>query len=72
MHILFIDINYVPVITNLPLPSSLVVSENSASGLSVFQVSVQDNDNGDTHTYTMTSSPSIGMLYFTVDASSMF
>ncbi|CAG2211215.1 unnamed protein product [Mytilus edulis] len=66
VHVL--DINYVPVIRNLPLPSALVVSENSALGLSIFQVSIQDNDGADTHTYTMTSSPSDGVLYFDINS----
>ncbi|VDI71001.1 Hypothetical predicted protein [Mytilus galloprovincialis] len=66
VHVL--DINYVPVIKNLPLPSALVVSENSALGLSIFQVSIQDNDGADTHTYTMTSSPSDGVLYFDINS----
>ena len=66
----FSDINYVPVIRNLPLPSALVVSENSATSLSVFQVSIQDNDGGDTHTYTMTSFPSDGMQYFEINSAS--
>ncbi|CAC5375304.1 unnamed protein product [Mytilus coruscus] len=63
-----VDINYVPVIRNLPLPSALVVSENSALGLSIFQVSIQDNDGSDTHTYSMTSFPSDGVLYFDIDS----
>ncbi|CAG2211209.1 unnamed protein product [Mytilus edulis] len=66
VHVL--DINYVPVIKNLPLPSALVVSENSALGLSIFQVSIQDNDGSDTHIYSMTSSPSDGVLYFDIDS----
>ncbi|CAC5406188.1 unnamed protein product [Mytilus coruscus] len=66
VHVL--DINYVPVIRNLPLPSALVVSENSALGLSIFQVSIQDNDGSDTHTYSMTSFPSDGVLYFDIDS----
>ncbi|CAC5375305.1 unnamed protein product [Mytilus coruscus] len=65
VHVL--DINYVPVIRNLPLPSALVVSENFALGLSIFQVSIQDNDGADTHTYTMTSFPSDGVLYFDIN-----
>ncbi|XP_071149615.1 cadherin EGF LAG seven-pass G-type receptor 2-like [Mytilus edulis] len=66
VHVL--DINYVPVIRNLPLPSPLVVSENSPLAMSVFQVSIQDNDGEDTHTYTMTSSPPDGILYFDIDS----
>ncbi|XP_052079712.1 protocadherin beta-14-like [Mytilus californianus] len=66
VHVL--DINYVPVIRNLPLPSALVVSENSALGLSIFKVSIQDNDGSDTHTYSMTSFPSDGVLYFDIDS----
>ncbi|XP_076113799.1 cadherin EGF LAG seven-pass G-type receptor 1-like [Mytilus galloprovincialis] len=67
VHVL--DINYVPVIKNLPLPSALVVSENSALGLSIFQVSIQDNDGADTHTYTMMSFPSDGVSYFDINPS---
>ncbi|XP_071127690.1 protocadherin Fat 4-like [Mytilus edulis] len=67
VHVL--DINYVPVIKNLPLPSALVVSENSALGLSIFQVLMQDNDGADTHKYTMTSFPSDGVLYFDINPS---
>ncbi|VDI13027.1 protocadherin Fat 4 [Mytilus galloprovincialis] len=66
VHVL--DINYVPVIKNLPLPSALVVSENSLLGLSIFQISIQDNDGHDTHTYSMTSSPSDGVLYFDINS----
>ncbi|XP_063404862.1 cadherin EGF LAG seven-pass G-type receptor 1-like [Mytilus trossulus] len=66
VHVL--DINYVPVIKNLPLPSALVVSENSVLGLSIFQVSIQDNDGHDLHTYSMTSFPSDGVLYFDIDS----
>ncbi|OPL33788.1 hypothetical protein AM593_09793, partial [Mytilus galloprovincialis] len=66
VHVL--DINYVPVIKNLPLPSALVVSENSVLGLSIFQVSIQDIDGHDTHIYSMTSSPSDVVLYFDIDS----
>lgn len=59
-------------IRNLPLPSPLVVSENSPLAMSVFQVSIQDNDGEDTHTYTMTSSPPDGILYFDIDSASKY
>jgi hypothetical protein len=68
----FTDINYIPVIRNLPLPSPLVVSENEVPGLEVFQVYTQDNDDSDDHAYTMTSDPGDGMQYFKINSSSKF
>ncbi|KAL3856367.1 hypothetical protein ACJMK2_011135 [Sinanodonta woodiana] len=62
-------INSKPVISNLPLSSALSVSENTALGTSVFKVSVTDADVGNTHTFTMTSSPGTGMNYFSINTS---
>ncbi|KAK3581875.1 hypothetical protein CHS0354_000290 [Potamilus streckersoni] len=63
------DINGAVSINNLPLGSALPVFENTALSTSIFQVSVTDPNAGDTHTYTMTSSPGSGMNYFSIDGS---
>ncbi|KAL3861471.1 hypothetical protein ACJMK2_007505 [Sinanodonta woodiana] len=63
------DINGAVSINNLPLGSALPIFENTALSTSVFQVSVTDSNVGDTHTYTMTSSPGSGMNYFSIDGS---
>lgn len=64
------DINSAPTLTNLPLSSPISVSENSALGMSVFQVSYSDIDTSDTHVILATFSPSSGGSIFTVDSTS--
>ncbi|KAL3855401.1 hypothetical protein ACJMK2_014612 [Sinanodonta woodiana] len=64
------DINGAVNINNLPLGSALTVPENTAIGNSVFQISITDPNPGDTHTYTMTSSPGNGLNFFKIDSSS--
>ncbi|KAJ8317678.1 hypothetical protein KUTeg_005582 [Tegillarca granosa] len=49
------------------LPSSTVISENSAKGLSIHQVNITDMDTADTHTFTSSYSPIEGAKYFDVD-----
>ena len=49
-----------------------MISENSNPSLRIFQVSIQDNDGGDTHAYTMISDPGDGMSYFDIDAASTY
>uniref|UniRef100_K1PJ82 Cadherin-23 n=1 Tax=Magallana gigas TaxID=29159 RepID=K1PJ82_MAGGI len=63
-----VDINSAPILTNLPLSSPVSVSENSALGVSVFQVSYSDIDTSDTHVILATFSPSSGGSIFTVDS----
>ncbi|KAL3874012.1 hypothetical protein ACJMK2_037081, partial [Sinanodonta woodiana] len=62
-------VNVPPKINNLPLPSELYVQENIPPGSSVYAVSATDND-GDTLSYSMTSSPGTGINYFSIDSSS--
>ncbi|KAK3611794.1 hypothetical protein CHS0354_014146 [Potamilus streckersoni] len=64
------DINGAVNINNLPLGSALTVPENTAIGNSVFQISITDSNVGDTHTYTMTSSPGSGLSFFGINSSS--
>lgn len=63
------DINDPVLISNLPLAASVPVSENSALSSSVFQVSVSDQNN-QTMTYSMSSSPGSGLTYFSLDSTS--
>lgn len=65
------DINTAPTITNLPLASAVSVPENSALGVSVFQLSFSDLDTTDTHVVTATYTPSSGGTIFTMDTTSM-
>ncbi|KAL3874373.1 hypothetical protein ACJMK2_037399, partial [Sinanodonta woodiana] len=62
-----IDLNTVPVITNLPIVSSLSVQENTNLGTSIYKVKATDND-GDTLYYSMTSLPATGMDYFQINS----
>ena len=61
-------LNSAPVISNLPRTTALQVSENS--GLSVFQVSIEDANSGDTHTYSATFTPDIASSLFSIDSNS--
>ena len=72
-HALFFfsqGINSLPVISNLPLSTPVTIQENSALSTSVFQVAVTDVDVGQTHTYQLYCSPSIGSTLFFVNSSS--
>ncbi|KAK3583305.1 hypothetical protein CHS0354_038915 [Potamilus streckersoni] len=60
-------LNTAPVITNLPIVSSLSIQENTNLGTSVYQVTATDNDR-DTLFYTMTSVPGSGMGYFQINS----
>ena len=62
--------NSPPVITNLPLDPPIPVAENSAQSVSVFQVSVEDVNSGDTHTYSATFMPETTSNLFTIDTNS--
>lgn len=68
LTVIVTDINSAPILTNLPLSSPVSVSENSALGVSVFQVSYSDIDTSDTHVILATFSPSSGGSIFTVDS----
>ncbi|XP_061171751.1 protocadherin Fat 4-like [Saccostrea echinata] len=68
LTIVVTGINTAPSITNLPLASAITVSENSALGASVFQVSYSDIDATDTHVFTTTYSPAAGGNIFTTNA----
>ena len=67
-----VDINDAVTISNLPLPAALSLAENTALATQVFTVSYQDQDTSQAHTFTMTSSPSTGTNYFSIDSSSKF
>ncbi|KAL3874378.1 hypothetical protein ACJMK2_037404 [Sinanodonta woodiana] len=54
LSVVISGLNTAPVITNLPIVSSLSVQENTNLGTSVYQVTATDNDR-DTLYYTMTS-----------------
>ncbi|KAK3597375.1 hypothetical protein CHS0354_034618 [Potamilus streckersoni] len=62
-------VNVPPIFSNLPLATDLYVQENIPPGSPVYKVSANDND-GDTLTYSMTSSPGTGINYFDIDSSS--
>ncbi|XP_048729930.2 protocadherin Fat 4-like [Ostrea edulis] len=70
LTIVVTDINTAPTITNLPLASAVSVPENSALGVSVFQLSFSDLDTTDTHVVTATYTPSSGGTIFTMDTTS--
>ncbi|XP_048727546.1 serine-rich adhesin for platelets-like [Ostrea edulis] len=59
------DINTPPVVTNLP--TTVHVPENTAASTTIFTVTKSDANALDTHTWTSTSSPTSGDLYFTID-----
>ena len=56
-------------IANLPHGSDIPIAENSALGAVVFDVNYADNDTGQTHTFTLASSPVSGMTYFEINSS---
>ncbi|XP_045187476.2 cadherin-23-like [Mercenaria mercenaria] len=62
------DINDPVSISNLPL--TITVIENAAIGTTVYTVSYSDLDTSQTHTISMTSSPTSGLTYFSVDSTS--
>ena len=68
--VFFQGINSLPVISNLPLSTPVTIQENSALSTSVFQVAVTDVDVGQTHTYQLYCSPSIGSTLFYINSSS--
>ena len=61
------DINDPVVISNLPL--TITVLENMVIGTNVFNVSYSDDDTLQTHTFSLTSSPTSGLSYFRVSSS---
>nr|XP_022298872.1 protein dachsous-like [Crassostrea virginica] len=63
-------LNSAPVISNLPRTTALQVSENSGLSVSVFQVSIEDANSGDTHTYSATFTPDIASTLFSIDSNS--
>lgn len=63
-------LNSAPVISNLPRTTALQVSENSGLSVSVFQVSIEDANSGDTHTYSATFTPEIASSLFSIDSNS--
>ncbi|KAL3872815.1 hypothetical protein ACJMK2_036014 [Sinanodonta woodiana] len=67
LSVVISGLNTAPVITNLPLVSSLSVQENTNLGTSVYQVTATDND-GDTLYYSMTSVPGTGLDYFQINS----
>jgi hypothetical protein len=60
------DINDPVLINNLPLANSYTVQENTPLSSSVFAVSISDQD-AQTWTYSMTSTPASGASYFSID-----
>lgn len=69
---IFLDINTAPVITNLPLPTSIYVHENSALGLLLYTVKNLDVNSADTVTFSMSTSPTEALNYFDVNTASKF
>ncbi|KAL3874383.1 hypothetical protein ACJMK2_037409, partial [Sinanodonta woodiana] len=67
LSVMISGLNTAPVITNLPIVSSLSIQENTNLGTSVYQVTAIDTD-GDTLFYTMTSVPGTGMDYFQINS----
>lgn len=61
--------NTPPAFTNLPQANNIPVEENTAITSEVFRVTATDADMGDAVTFSMTSAPSIGSLYFVIDSS---
>lgn len=55
-------------VTNLP--TTVHVPENTAASTTIFTVTKSDANALDTHTWTSTSSPTSGDLYFTIDPNS--
>ncbi|XP_053376790.1 protocadherin Fat 4-like [Mercenaria mercenaria] len=70
LTVLIKDINDPVLLTNLPLTSSYVVPENSALSSSVFTVSFSDQDT-QTWTFSMSSTPGTGLSYFSLDSSGL-
>lgn len=62
------DINDPVTLSNLPI--SLAVAENTAVGTSLFTVSFNDVDTSQAHTISMTSTPTSGLNYFTINTTS--
>ena len=69
-YCIFLDINDPVILSNLPLSSAITVFENTALSSTVFTASYSDIDVTQSHVFTMTSSPSSGLTYFTIDSTS--
>ncbi|KAK3591629.1 hypothetical protein CHS0354_013813 [Potamilus streckersoni] len=67
LSVVISGLNTAPLITNVPLASSLSIQEHANLGTSVYQVKAIDND-GDTLYYTMTSLPGTGLDYFQINS----
>ncbi|KAK3085049.1 hypothetical protein FSP39_023491 [Pinctada imbricata] len=65
------DINSDPEITNLPLSSSIAVSENTALGTSIYQITAYDANVNDNLVYSATYTPSSSSGYFTLDSTGL-
>ena len=64
-----LDINDPVQLSNLPIASPLTISENTALATAVYTVLYSDIDTSQAHTFTMTSSPTSGSTYFSIDSS---